>query len=228
LDGKTVDAPEWLKQRKVKELLYFILANRNGLTKDEIGGELWKDSSPAELKLAFKNTIYRLRHALGQDVISFDEDRYWFNSNLDYEYDVESFLKLIREAKEAVTKKEKVDYYLRAIEYCQGTYLPDVDGAWVLVEREKLWRLFVEANLKLANIYLEDGDYSATIEHCQQVLNADPCLEEAHRMMMLAYAGKGNRAAVTRQYEQCRQALLEEVNAQPSPQTAELYEALKS
>jgi hypothetical protein len=36
----------------------------------------------------------------------------------------------------------------------------------------------------------------------------------------------GNRAAIARQYERCRQALLAEINAQPSQQTRQLLDTL--
>ena len=53
---------------------------------------VWPDSSPAELKMRFKNTIYRLRRAAGKEAILFeDENIYRFNRALDYDEDSESF-----------------------------------------------------------------------------------------------------------------------------------------
>jgi len=227
LDGTPVAVAEWQNQRRVREFFFYLLSHPVGLTKEEIGLEFWKDSSSAQLKLQFKNTIYRLRHALGQDVISFNEDRYWFNRNLDYEYDVESFLRYLSQAKEAATTSETISFYKAAIDQYKGIFLPDIDGTWVTLEREKLWKLNVEAALNVARIYLERGEYNQTIDYCQWILEKDDCLEEAHRLAMLAYAGKGNRAEVKRQYERCQKALLEEVNTQPSPQTSDLYESLR-
>jgi hypothetical protein len=43
---------------------------------------------------------------------------------------------------------------------------------------------------------------------------------------MRAHAALGNRAAIVRQFESCRQALLNEVNVPPSSQTVTLYETL--
>ncbi len=98
LDGKPVTIPEWISQKRVRELFFYILAHPEGLTKESIGIVFWPDSAPAQLKLQFKNAIYRMRYALGQDVIEFENDRYRFNHNLDYEYDVETFTSYLRKA----------------------------------------------------------------------------------------------------------------------------------
>lgn len=227
LDGKPVNAPEWQNQRRAREFFYCLLTHPDGMTKEEIGVIFWPDSSPAQLKLQFKNTVYRLRHALGPDVILFDEDRYWFNRSLDYEYDVETFLAKMDFAQSTNNPIEKCQAYRAAANLYKGSYLPEIDGTWVWPERERLWRLYVKAVLELARQHLDAGEYDHTLEYSQQILKDDPCLEEAHRLAMRAYAATGNRAAVSRQYERCRLALLREVSAQPSSQTKFLYEQLK-
>ena len=65
-----VTSSEWQVQT-ARDLFFLLLAHPEGLTKEEIGEIFWPDSSSAELKLRFKNTIYRLRHAAGKDVIQF-------------------------------------------------------------------------------------------------------------------------------------------------------------
>ena len=73
---------------------------------------------------------------------------------------------------------------------------------------------------------MQAGDYNAALASCQRVLTDDPCLEDAHRLAMRIHAATGNRIAIARQYAQCQRALLEEIDAPPSPQTAELYALL--
>ncbi len=53
----------------------------------------WPEASPEEAKFRFKNTVYRLRRAVGKDSILLEQDFYRFNNKMDYEYDVELFLK---------------------------------------------------------------------------------------------------------------------------------------
>jgi DNA-binding SARP family transcriptional activator len=101
-----------------------------------------------------------------------------------------------------------------------------MEETWVWLERERLRQAYLEAVLKLAGLHLGIGEYRMVLDYCRQALANDPCLEEAHRLAMRAYAAMGNRAAIARQFERCRHALLNEANASPSSQTEALFEAL--
>jgi DNA-binding SARP family transcriptional activator len=101
-----------------------------------------------------------------------------------------------------------------------------VEGAWVWGERERLAQTCVAATLRLAEFHLGNQEYRTVLDYCQRLLVEDPYLEEAHRLAMRAHAGMGNRMAVARQFERCRQVLLHEINAPPSVQTTELYQTL--
>lgn len=226
LDGKPVKDSEWQSRKIVRDLFFLLLAHPNGLSKEQVGAIFWPESSPAQLKLRFKNTVYRLRRALGQDAVLLDKDLYRFNSALDYEYDVEVFGEKLAQAQVAPDPDEQATAYREAVDLYTGPYLPEMEGTWVWPERERLWQAYVEAILKLAEFYLETGKYEMTLEYCRRALVKDPSLEAIHRLAMRAYAAMGNRAAVARQFERCQQTLLEEINVPPSVETKALYETL--
>lgn len=221
-----ITSSEWQVQA-ARDLFLLLLAHPEGLTKEQIGEIFWPDSTISELKLRFKNTIYRLRHAAGKDAILFlGENQYLFNRQSDYEYDVESFQKEISLAEKAETPEKRAAHYKNALKYYRGSYLPDLDDSWVIIERERLYQMHMDALLRLAGDALNERNFDQALEYCQRALKEDPCQEDAHRIAMRIYAAMGNRALVIRQYEQCRQALLEEVDAPPSYQTQALYESL--
>jgi LuxR family transcriptional regulator, maltose regulon positive regulatory protein len=227
-DGKPVTVAEWQNQRRARELFFCLLAHPQGLTKEALGLIFWPESSAGQLKLQFKNTIYRIRYSLGQDVLLFDGVRYWFNRDLDYEYDVETFIINVAVGQSDRSRADRIAAYQAAIDLYKGPYLAEMEGNWILPERERLWRTYEEAILDLARLYLDGGNFTETLEVCQRVLAQDSCLEEAHRLLMRAFAARGNQAEVTRQFDRCRKALLEEVGAQPSSQTVSLYLQLTS
>ncbi|HBY96232.1 MAG TPA: hypothetical protein DEP84_20145 [Chloroflexi bacterium] len=225
VDGRAVTGTDWQAQGAC-DLFFCLLGHPDGLTKEAVGAIFWPDASPAQLRLKFKNTIYRLRHALEQDVILFEGERYRFNQALDYEYDVETFTRRLAQAAAARDPRERLAAYQAAIRLYKGAYLPQADGTWVWPERERLRQAHEDAILKAARLHLEAGESRAALDYCRRILTEDPCLEEAHRLAMRAYAAMGDRAAVARQFERCRQALRDEVGAPPSPQTEELYTIL--
>ena len=222
---RRVTRADWQAQ-VARDLLFCLLAHTNGMTRETIGVIFWPDKSPAQLKLQFKQTIYRLRRALGQDVVLLDEERYYFNRNLDYEYDVDAFWAQVQQARRISESGARAEAYRQAVELYKGAYLPRIDGDWIYAERERLWRTYVEAVLGLAEFQLEAHDYAAALDSGQRILAEDSSCEEAHRLVMRVYGAMGDRAAVARQLERCRQVLWEEANAPLSPQTEALYERL--
>jgi hypothetical protein len=124
VDGRPVANADWQGQA-ARDLFFYLLTNPHGLTKEAVGTTIWPDSSPAQLKLKFKNAIYRLRQALGQEAVLFDEDRYQFNRTLDYEYDVETFFGKLAQAQTANNLNDQVAALQSAIRIYSGPYLPE-------------------------------------------------------------------------------------------------------
>ncbi len=226
--GKVVTASEFTNQRAVRELFYFLLVHPDGLRKRAIGQALWPNSAPEELKRQFKNAVYRLRRALGKEVVLYDQEekRYRFNWGLDYRYDVEDFRTHLSRAHNAETEEELKTALENAITLYRHPYLPRVSHLWVEPIRNRLFRQYKDAVLTLAELHLDAGDFEKSVQTCQRLLIIDPCQERAHRLSMRAHAALGDRAAVARQYQSCRKALSQDLDTSPSPETEELYRRL--
>jgi two-component SAPR family response regulator/Flp pilus assembly protein TadD len=225
VDGNLVSSAEWEAQ-VARDLLFCLLAYPEGLSKEVVGEMLWPGVSPDKLRLRFKKTIYRLRHAMSQNVVLFEHDTYLFNWELDYEYDVESFDRMVAVARTTNDPGERVTAYRDAVAIYGGPYLPGVEGSWVSPERERLFLALLEVLSKLCEHYLESGGYEGTLDYCQTAQSYDQCNEEFYRFAMRAAAALGNQAEVVRQYENCYQALSSELGISPSLQTEALYKSL--
>jgi DNA-binding SARP family transcriptional activator len=167
-----------------------------------------------------------MRRVLGQDTIIFNGERYMFNRNLDYVYDVEVFVDCLSRAAKAPDIQERNSAYQEAIQVYNGIYLPEINGTWASVEREHLQQAYVDIRLKLADSSLEEGEFHSAITICNNLILEDPVLEEAHRVAMRAYAAMGNRAAIIQQYNMLKNKLLAEMGITPSTQTETLYQKL--
>jgi ATP/maltotriose-dependent transcriptional regulator MalT len=225
LEKKQITSADW-QTRVTRDLFYLILTDSQGWTKESIGEILWPDSTPAQLKLRFKNTIYRLRRALGPETIIFEGETYTFNRDLDYKYDVEDFWEALERAKRSVDDQERKTALREAVRVYKGDYLPEMGGTWATTEREYLHRAYIEANLELAELHMEAGENDLSLSICSDLITEEPRLEEAHCLAMRIHAAIGNRTAVIEQYDLLKQALNQEFDASPSSDTQLLYQSL--
>lgn len=225
LDNNAVSNTQW-QSIAARDMLFCLLAHPEGLSGEGLGALFWPEKSPPKLKLHIKKTLYRLRRALQQNVVVFNDNRYHFNRTLDYEYDVEIFWQNVHKAQQVERINSKVDAYRKAVECYRGPYLQGVDGLWIMSEREKLWQANRQAVLFLATHYLNSSTPEMALDYCQNILSVDPCIEEAHAIAMRVYALRGQSAEVAQQYERCRQSLHVELGVQPSSQTQALFQQL--
>jgi len=225
VNGKLVTLSQW-QTLSVRDLFFFFLLSSHPVTKDEIGAVFWPDIDPARLKLRFKNNLYRLRHALGRDVILFEENMYFFNRHLDYEYDVEDFDSHLAQVKIAEQVEDKIVHLSAAVKLWHAAYLQDMDAIWAWPERQRLEHACLDALRQLAELHRQTGDRESALQACRRALEVNPCLEDFHRLAMCLHADRGDRLAVIWQYQACRDALQTELDIVPSEETQVLYQRL--
>jgi DNA-binding SARP family transcriptional activator len=228
--GRVIDAPEWTKQRTVRELFFYLLSCPGGASRDEICLEFWPDSEPARLQKQFKNTIYKLRRAVSKEALLYDQTSrmYSFNRSLDYRYDVEEFERALDLAKEEKEPQKQAALLGKAAELYQDPFAPEAEGTWAESLRYQLYLDFEWVSLEAAKGQLAAGNPEACLVWVEKLLSAAPAQEEAWRMALRAYGAKSDRAGVERTYQRCCQALVEELDAEPSPETESLYQELMS
>ena len=225
VNGRPLAISQWQTQ-EARNLFFYFLARSQPATKEEVGLAFWPDLPPAQLRLRFKTNMYRLRRALGQNAVLFEKDCYRFDHSLDYDCDVHEFDDRLVQAHTGKEAHQRIKAYQSAVELVQGPYLADIDADWVLPERSRIEQAHMSALIRLAELYLETGAASKSLESCQRALAVDGCLEEAYRLAMRACAALGDRPAVARQYQACKENLRRELNLPPSPETEELYRRL--
>jgi LuxR family transcriptional regulator, maltose regulon positive regulatory protein len=221
----SVALSEW-KTQMVRDLFFFILQHPDGVTKEEIGEAFWPDSTIETLRVRFKNSIYRLRHALGSESISFIDDYYRFNRLLEYYCDAEDFTQELAIAEKAPDADGKIHHYIQAVNQYRGVYLPKMDYEWAIVQREQYHRSFIASIMKLIDLLLKAGQYQAAIHYVNRAVEEDSCFEEAYRAGMKAFSELGDRASISRYYDKCCAALKKELDLDPAVETTLLYKNL--
>lgn len=226
VNGKAVNISDWRTQ-SVRDLFFYFLYKQEAVTKEQVAQALWPDlDDPQGIKTRFKHNIYWLRRAAGRNVIVFDDEYYRFNRDLDYEYDVEAFESYLQRAYLVQDLIERISLYRKAIELVQGPYLSELDGDWVLLERERLGRIYRSALEELAQLYLDTNQLQDCLEVCKLAFAQDRYHEVICQIEMSAYAAQGDRAAVACRYQEYKSLLKEELGLSPSEETELLFREL--
>ncbi len=225
VNNRILTSADW-KSQNARDLLFLFLSHPEGLTKEEVGLYFWPDLSPVELKLRFKNAIYRLRHAAGTDTVTFYDNNYLFNRALDFEYDVQFFNQNLERAEHEKNPDKKISFLQAAIASNTGAYLSDVVDDWAAPDRQKYADLYLKALLDLGTLFFERKEYSRSLEIIQRAIQSDSCFEDGYRLIMQIQHAMGNLVEVARMYRQCQEILQTEIGTQPSPKTRQLFEKL--
>lgn len=227
VNGQLLGQKDWQTQ-SVRELFFFFLESGRPLGREQIAGTLWPETEdPAKARLRFKNEIYRLRRAVGNEAILFDSgEHYQFNRSVDHEYDVEAFDAYLGKAKAATTAAQQIEFYERAISLVQGKYLEDVIGSWAMPEQERLRQAFLAAATALGELYLREGQAPKARDVSERALEQDDTHEPLYRVLMQVYDRLGDKATIAHVYQRCESALKKGLGVSPSQETQDLYENL--
>jgi len=225
VNGRVIAMSDWRTQ-SVRDLFFFFLYRQEAVTKEQVGAALWPEIRDSQaLKARFKNEIYRLRRAVGREVIVFDDEYYRFNPEMDYEYDVEAFDSYIQRVHKIKDASVRIEYLQKAVDLVHGPYLADVDADWAVPERERLVPAYTFALEELAYLYLNANQLELCLSVCNLALKQDHFHEVIYQIEMRAYAALGDRPAVARRYQACRVAM-NDLGIQPSEETEKIYREL--
>ena len=224
--GKTLSLSDWQTQ-SVRDLFFYFLTASRAFTKEQIAETLWPEvDEPHKIRLRFKNEIYRLRRAVGQEIIAYEDIFYKFNRSLDFEYDVEAFEAFLAHAKAAATPVEQIGYYKKAVDLVQGPFLEDVYADWATPERERLSQVYLSTLLTLGDLLLKQTQTEQALVICKRALDYDVTFEAAYALSMQVYHRMGDRAAIVRTFQTCEEVMQRELGLPPSRETKELYKRL--
>lgn len=112
---------------KALELLFYLLEHRAGVTTYEVAEALWPGKSESKASSSFHTTLYRLRKAMGGELIESANRRYYLHRKFTIEYDVDQYRQLSQQAK---ASGNLVDFQ-RAIALYRGDYLLGFDSSWI-------------------------------------------------------------------------------------------------
>jgi len=109
-----------------------------------------------------------------------------------------------------------------------GDFLAEADALdWHLEIRDRLRRLYSDAQMLLGDRTLELGAFDEAADAFRHAIAVDELHEEAHRRLMLALSRSGKRSEALRHYDRLAGMLRKELESEPESETRALFERLR-
>lgn len=215
-------------------LTLLALGNEHRVSRQTLLGELWPDSEEVRGSHALSSMLHGLHETLGDALDGAPPVVHRFGScQLNVEagvgVDTAHFDALVRTA-EAHLRVGNTEAATAAYAAAVECYRGDVyacDDLRAVVERERLRALHLSLLSRLADQHVERHQYVEALHYAGRLLAADPCREDAHRLVMRCHVRLGERAQAMRQYRTCAKILDSEFGAQPEPLTDALFERIR-
>lgn len=207
-----------LPTRKDKQLLAYLATHHGQLhSRERLANLLWADRADAQARDSLRQSLTALRKAfrfVGLDPVRGDRVSVGF-SCLDLSVDVVQFA-------EGCPDPAMARLY-------RGPFLQDMDTSspefehWVAQERRRLDGLAEQLVCAGPNSDLSAEETDAVLELGHRLLRQDPLLEPVCRAMMRLLDANGERVMALKIYATCRDALRDDLGAEPDPETERLY-----
>ena len=205
--------------RKIESLLAYLVLNPHAHAREKLAALFWGDTSNDQARLSLRVALAALRKELGDDLLIADRETVQINPDFPIWVDAKEIERLSDSEIDAPIAQS----LNRLISLYSGDLLPDFYDDWILIERERLRALYVDALLRLIQHARSSGEYARVIELAQKLLATEPANETAHQHLIFCYLALGDRAAALKQYATCERALRDELNVAPAPETRALY-----
>ncbi len=237
LNGAPVDK---LTSSKAEALLVYLACRGRPQPREAVAELLWPERSRDQALSNLRVALSRLRGALPSHVLT-TRQHVGVNPNSRLRLDVSELeagvaaYRARRDDPHHSLSLQDAERLAQALSLYRGEFLQGFHFAggfgfdeWVLMERERLHLLVIDALQDLSALYLELEDYPAGIEQARRLIRLDPLHEGGRRLLMRLLASSGQRNAALRQYELCKQILADELGVAPEPATRALYDQIRA
>lgn len=225
-DDEYVSTAEW-GSSYAREILWYLLFN-GATARDTLLNEFWGDVDEEAAIQRFHFSLARIRKVLGQDFVKYDFDTavYAINSDIDIWCDALELKRLEREIKQiSYSHPTALSKLQQAAQLAQGQFLPGYYSEWINDQESKFERLYLKIWTQLGDCCYHLNRLNEAISAYRFASKLDPYYEEPYRGLMKSYHTMGERAIMSRVYQDLI-SVLKDMGISPSPQTSALYTQL--
>jgi two-component SAPR family response regulator len=238
LDESLLIDESW-RNKPAKTIFKLLFTHRGKrYPKDVLTEELWPETDPAVASNRLRVAVHELRKMLGSRArkghgmkyIAQQEGAYYFDTSTAFWTDADAFRQALTEGRETGERGDldaSLHAYQRGEALYQGDYLRDDPFLeWTVATREQLREAHLGMLGEAAHIHAIRGSPEEAAGFCRKIIRIEPWREEVYRRLMEYLVAAGRPHEALRAFEECRRALLAEVEADPSPETARLRDRI--
>jgi DNA-binding SARP family transcriptional activator/predicted ATPase len=214
-DGKAVE----VTSRPAQSLLSFLaLSPGTRHLRAKLAGLFWPESTESNARSNLRQSLWRLRTAIGSEYILVDSRSIAFNQNADHWIDATILDRQL--------PGDAADDLMVSVSAYGGELLPGFYDNWVVLERERLQALFERHMRHLLDRLVEERRWDDVLRWAERWIGLGHVPEPAYRALMVAHSEQGDLSSVAAVYRRCAEALDEELAVEPSAETRGLYRRL--
>jgi predicted ATPase/DNA-binding SARP family transcriptional activator len=224
LNGRSL--PPLNADRPQTLLAYLLLHRHAPQSRRHLAFLLWPDSTEAQALSNLRYLLHTLRQALpdADSYLAIDKLTIQWRPQLPYRLDVAEFEEALLAARQTADPHTARRWLEQAVGHYRGDLLPANYDDWLIPLRDDMVRRYQTALVQLIDLLTEAGAYQSAANYAQQLAQQDP-LNESHTIrLMRLYALAGERSAIRRVYQQCVNALEQELGVEPETATRTAYE----
>lgn len=218
----------------VSLLSYLVIRRDRTHTRDLLAGKFWPDEPEAVARKRLSNALWQLNQSAKQIGLTelFDKTQaaVGFSPGLTVVVDVEEFesrLDDVERRLRADPRSVGIDELTAVVDGYGGDLLAGHYDEWILELRHKVRERWLGALGVLVRKNRAATDYESALRHALSLVAAEPLSEEWHREVMRLYHLNGQPSAAERQFNLCRRALADDLQAEPSAETVELLDKIR-
>ena len=235
LDFQGKPQKPWASQRATSLLKFLLLHPAGPARREELMTAFWPNSSAKSARNNLNAAVYQLRSRLRE----LDSDRshiiytagsYAISPELKYRTDVEDYLTAVAAGVKALQAGEETSAarnFRMARSFYAGPLLEDdASGDWYVESQRRLHLEHCALLERLGRLLLDQAEIEEAIVIGNELLEADPCRETGHQLLMCAYAELRQPQLVVEQFQRCAEMMRRELSAAPAESTVDLFRRL--
>jgi DNA-binding SARP family transcriptional activator/tetratricopeptide (TPR) repeat protein len=212
--------------KRLALLCYLAVESPRGFQRrDRLFGLFWPELSQAQARQALRQSLYFLRHALGDQVVS---NRGANEIGIDasaFRCDVRAFTDLYEQG----LLEDALALYHG--DFLAGFFVDEASPAfehWLYATRDELRQRAIDAAWRLADRSASRGAASEAAHWARHASRLDPDDERSLQRLVRLLDSQGDRAGALRAYADFAESLATEFAAEPSAETHALIEAVRN